>query len=265
MRLFCHGLTAIEGWGHTVEEISSEMRNPFSQFFIAEEDTPVGTVASFRYGKAAWIGLLIVLKEYRGRGVGTALMREALRALDDYGVETVRLEAVKKAVPLYERLGFTPEVDSLRLWADVHGSESTDILKGKVLERDMLKEICAFDEKYFGAERGKFLESYFSLSSICVVERNSHVRGYLMARKNAINRVGPCVCEDEKVFESLLGRALSLVEGTVSVGIPAFNTEGVSILKQRGFIVRGASLRMVRGRRTWMPENVFAIGAPEKG
>ena len=53
---------------------------------------------------AAFIPLLEVLPDHRGRGVGTELVRRLLHALDGHYMIDVMCDA--DVVPFYERLGF---------------------------------------------------------------------------------------------------------------------------------------------------------------
>ena len=263
---FCHKLTVIEGWGYTEQELYMMAANPGTTFYIAEErGERQGMAASFQYGRAAWIGLVIVLKEYRGLGVGTNLMKKALRTLELSGVTTVRLEAVPEAVSLYENLHFTPEFDSLRLRGECD-SKGIGEPTSDVLER--LSELSAFDSHYFGVNRKKYLEGFIALSSVQLSENRDCLKGYLLGRTLTphSHKIGPCVCEDSTTFESLLTRALSQVEGILSVGVPACNKEGVSLYEQYGFSIISSSLRMVRGKGfAGIPEHIYAIGGPEKG
>ncbi len=265
---FCHELTVIEDWNFSLEEISVMAALKSANLFVAEDEKDgnrVGTVASFQCGRSAWIGNLIVLEEYRGRGVGTSLMEKALIDLESKGVAAVRLEAVHEAVSMYERLGFNPEFESLRLHRIFHGGKRRELFSEKVFSEGMLKEISVFDEKYFGVNREELLNGFFKLSPVRLMEKTTLLKGYLLAR-TAPAKIGPSVCEDGEVFESLLSSALSHLEGTVSVGVPECNKEGVSILEQYGFTLTGSSLRMVRGKGfTGAPEKICAIGGPNKG
>ncbi|HEY0079644.1 MAG TPA: GNAT family N-acetyltransferase [Pyrinomonadaceae bacterium] len=85
------------------------------------EDRAVGFVAnSIRMNgdvKAAWNAGTGVAPEYRGRGVGRALMKATLELYRRHGVQTATLEAIKaneKAISLYRRFGYEP-VDELLL------------------------------------------------------------------------------------------------------------------------------------------------------
>jgi GNAT superfamily N-acetyltransferase len=58
----------------------------------------------------AWIPDLVVTEPVRGRGIGRALMAEALNAASDAGAALVSLESAERRVSahaLYRSLGFT--------------------------------------------------------------------------------------------------------------------------------------------------------------
>ena len=62
-------------------------------------------------GKSAWLDELYMLPEYRGRGIGTALLEEAIAQAHDAGCAAVDLEVDEnhhKAENLYQREGFEP-------------------------------------------------------------------------------------------------------------------------------------------------------------
>jgi len=52
------------------------------------------------------VGRMAVLREARGRGVGSALLRALMRAARERGDRSVVLSAQTHAIPFYERFGF---------------------------------------------------------------------------------------------------------------------------------------------------------------
>jgi len=262
---FCHMLTEMENWNYSYAEITSLYSTPSSSFFIARDESPMGMVASFLYGQSAWVGLLIVDKHYRGQGVGTLLMNRALHQVSTQGAVTVRLEAVQDAVPLYERMGFSQEFDSLRMKRHRKGTDTG--MECSTFTPDILEEIAFFDTPYFGSSRTQFLQRCYKLSTLRLIKKNSSIAGYLLARTADSHKIGPCVAENENVFEYLLNIALHQLQGSISIGIPACNEEGVDILTQYGFTITSTSVRMVRGTKKFQgnPEKIYAIGGPEKG
>lgn len=68
-------------------------------------------------GKSAWLDELYVLPEYRGRGVGTALLKEVIEVVGELGCAAIDLEVERdhrRAEKLYQREGF--EVLDRRRW-----------------------------------------------------------------------------------------------------------------------------------------------------
>ena len=57
----------------------------------------------------AKIGRMAVLKDFRGQGIGTALLGEAIRAGMMQGASVFELHAQQSAVPFYAKLQFKPE------------------------------------------------------------------------------------------------------------------------------------------------------------
>jgi ribosomal protein S18 acetylase RimI-like enzyme len=96
-------------------ELEAVVSAPATTLLVArdEDGSLVGTLtlALFRIptGLRAWIEDVVVDEEARGRGIGEALTREAVRRAEEAGARTVDLTsrpARTAANRLYERLGF---------------------------------------------------------------------------------------------------------------------------------------------------------------
>ncbi|MFM9498973.1 GNAT family N-acetyltransferase [Streptomyces galilaeus] len=75
----------------------------------------VGTAALYHHEDIAGIYVVGTLKEFRGRGIGTALTAAALDAGRERGLRTGSLQASRMGTPVYERMGFE-EVARYRLF-----------------------------------------------------------------------------------------------------------------------------------------------------
>lgn len=68
---------------------------------------PVGTARILDKGDGvAKIGRVAVLKEYRGRGIGQALMRAAFKTLRELHFQVMVLDAQVSVIGFYEQFGF---------------------------------------------------------------------------------------------------------------------------------------------------------------
>jgi GNAT superfamily N-acetyltransferase len=274
-----------EGWRHLKRDVERCWRFEPDGCFIAEvEGKPVGHVFSICYCKVGWTGLLIVNPENRGKGIGAALMQKVISYLRGEEVETIRLEAVEKAVPLYRRLGFKEEFPSLRFVGRLkHGLSNESNLKGgnktKILEIEAgdLEQLAGFDFEYFGADRLRILRSLYDdrFEGGCfMAKRGERILGYAMSRRIQDGFwVGPWVCASPEVAERLLRACVDSIalggkkEFDLRVGMPAPNRAGVSLMGKLGFNVIGSSLRMVWGKRKHegAVSGVYGIGGAEKG
>jgi len=70
------------------------------------DDTPVGTARLLPGGH---IGRMAVLAQWRGQGIGTALLRDLLELAKSRGIRSPYLHAQCNAIGFYERLGFRAE------------------------------------------------------------------------------------------------------------------------------------------------------------
>jgi ribosomal protein S18 acetylase RimI-like enzyme len=264
------GLFGVAGWGNTradVERILSY--EPRGCFVAGVDGEDVGMVATTSYGHAAWIGNLIAVPEARGMGVGAALMRRAIDHLTASGASSVRLDAVPKAIPLYRRLGFKPEYDSLRFMGeatrhDYEGIES--ITPGD------LPGIRALDTRFTGLDRGKILRrTLHEFPGLCFkAETGGRLIGYIMGKGGHDSfKAGPWICEpgrDEAL--GLLNALMGEVAGEgLWVGVPEGNAHSVRILRGLGFRQSPSSLRMCYGDCRVIEDvmGIYGLGAPDKG
>jgi len=74
------------------------------------DDHPVGTGRLLVHDDStAKVGRMAVLPEFRGQGVGSAILEALLVMARQRGFQTVRLAAQMHAIPFYERFGFTAQ------------------------------------------------------------------------------------------------------------------------------------------------------------
>lgn len=89
-------------------ELEEDEHDPAAIHLLAA--LPDGSiVATARLLADGRIGRMAVLADYRGRGIGSALMDHLLRAARRKGLARVNLYAQCRAVPFYERFGFAVE------------------------------------------------------------------------------------------------------------------------------------------------------------
>ncbi|MFM8551490.1 MAG: GNAT family N-acetyltransferase [Nitrospiraceae bacterium] len=90
-------------------ELEWDGQDPLCRHVLAWNDQgePIGTGRLYREGMQARLARMAVLKEYRGRGVGRALLRALLAAAEEQGLIRVYLSAQVPAIGFYEKAGFS--------------------------------------------------------------------------------------------------------------------------------------------------------------
>jgi predicted GNAT family N-acyltransferase len=88
-------------------ELEWDEMDPSCHHVIARDDAhrPIGTG---RLTPEHKIGRMAVLKEWRGRGVGEAMLRALVEKARDLGLSEVSLHAQVDAIRFYEKFGFEP-------------------------------------------------------------------------------------------------------------------------------------------------------------
>ena len=90
-----------------IDEFDSEARHVLAFF----DGRPVGTGRVMADGR---IGRMAVLSEYRGQGVGLAILHALIDVARNNGAERLYLSAQCHAIPFYERAGFVATGARLR-------------------------------------------------------------------------------------------------------------------------------------------------------
>lgn len=95
--------------GITLRREFDEYDTPDTKYIVlTDDDFPVATCRFYMIdGGSAMIGRVVVLPEYRGKGLGTKALTEAENWLRELGIEKAVVESRDVAVGFYEKLGYT--------------------------------------------------------------------------------------------------------------------------------------------------------------
>ena len=261
-------LTDREGWDRTVAIWKRMLRVEPDGFFKAKcAGKDVGIASLLRYGRIAWINSVIVLEEYRDKGVGSALMKACLSRAWEAGVESVRLDSIAGIEPFYAKLGFTEEYPSLRFSRT--GQDCSPDADG-MTEGD-LAEVISFDRLLTRMDRARVLESIFQDNPRwAFVSRDAEgVRGYLLSSPCA-SRVdlGPCVCRPkDNACASILIKSAMAVDPKMKyrICVPGKNLAAAGLMRDLGFKESVPATRMSLGRRFVESESSYAMISPAEG
>ena len=114
---FADSLRAQAEWNQTCEDWRRFLGlEPTGCFLAAWDSVPAGTATTIVYHPdLAWIGMLLVHTDYRGRGIGRALLQHSIHYLHHRGVRCIKLDATPLGKAVYLDCGFEVEW-SLTRW-----------------------------------------------------------------------------------------------------------------------------------------------------
>ncbi len=246
----------------------------------------------------AWVSMVLVAPEFRGRGYAQRLLRHALDELDRNGMGGV-LDATPAGHPVYRQEGF---VDSWRFrrfrrdaatmiadrsaWASamrVNATRANDVRASaasvksapanatvRALREGDWPQISEFDRTAFGGERTPLLRRLAARLPLAahVAEREGRLAGFVLGRDgHEAQQIGPLVCDDPVLVPALLDAALSSIEGPIYLDAADHHGPLLDALAERGFAEQRPFTRMLHAldRAPGDERRVFLVAGPELG
>ena len=253
-------LSAVAGWNQTKADWKRFLTLDADGCFCMEEDgRVVSTTTAMRYGPdLAWIGMVLTLPEYRGRGLAKRLMTHTLEWLDSVRVSRVMLDATEMGQPLYEKLGFVPDYPVER-WL----RRATDqVPSGAAIQPFTVKDWKKVDREAFGADRSGLLD-LLGGSGLAIAGH-----GFALGRPGRIaTYFGPSIADDVDIARSLLTSFLSTAKNEAVMWdlLPA-NSQLLRLARAFGFDPMRYMVRMRRGGEYTPPSpGIVALAGLEYG
>jgi len=273
---YAHGLSRLAGWNQTLRDWERFLALGDGGCFLSECDRqPAGTATTTCYGGGlAWIGMVLVHPDFRRRGLGTALLRHAIRHLrESRGIACVRLDATPEGQPLYEGLGFRAEW-SLRRWRrPAAGGDTAAAFPSAGLERPEQPPLhpsansLKLDREVFGADRSALLRS-LAEGSLAAVSCEDGSFAYLREGERALY-LGPAIATSFDSGLDLVARLSSETAPSREIfwDIPDENLPAAAFAAEHGFKPVRTLTRMYLGDEALPadPSRIFALAEPGLG
>jgi GNAT superfamily N-acetyltransferase len=250
-------LSAQNGWNQLEADWRRQLDLEPDACFVAEAaGQVVGAACACVFETVAWVNLVLVDQVWRGRGIGTRLMRTVLDHLDARGIPSIRLDATPLGQPIYEKLGFTAEYTLTRFGGimpghtDVEGKtersghgvrprvgeggrerggERTGVAIADIAGPDDLPGIIALDRAVTSTARGKLFAYVMKRQpdAFHVVREAEAIIAYAGCRPGARAwQIGPCASGGKSptyhVMETEACMRLLNTVGNHLAGKPAF-------------------------------------------
>ncbi len=266
-----------ENWNQTEEDwlflINS---NPETCLVAVFENQVIGTVTAVNYqNKVAWIGMMLVLKDFRGMRVSKLLLNTIIEKLKN--CVSIKLDATPAGIPVYKKLGFVEEYEIGRMVSaglsnmvkDEQNADD-DFNTSQILESD-ISNIVSMDEILFGVNRFNLFRFLLNnRKEICLqIKQENQLKGYVFGR-NGSNyiQVGPVMTCSTLLAKKLLhGAFKKLKEQPLVVDVLLDKPELKYWLLSIGFTHQRSFTRMYlkSNNYTGKIENQFLISGPELG
>lgn len=240
---------------------------------------PVGCIAGVKYNlDYGFIGLYIVVPEYRGQGYGRQLWQRALDHLAD--LPCVGLEAAINRIEDYAGWGFRPASATSR-WQRISGEvdshvgpalpEGLRLLEGGAIPQSAVQ---LYDAQRELSPRPHFLADWLAhragtVKALIDGEGRCHgfgrIRPCLLPRGEGW-RIGPLLADTAALAALLIQQLLNQHPGVVLIDSPGANPGAAPLLADLGFERVGGTLRMYRGPCPAVPlDDVFGLACLELG
>ena len=238
----CLLLSDAEHWNQTDKDWARLLNGPQSHCLVAEIDNRIiGTATAMNYSNmVAWIGMVLVDKDYRGRGIARLLISSLLDLLKS--CRSIKLDATPAGQPVYEKIGFKNEYLIHRMINSpeiiLHDTESS-LIPESILPSD-IPEISKLDYSVFGAERTYLLGSLYNENpdkAFCL-RRDGRITAFLLGRKGRnYNQIGPVSANGAGDARSLIFSVIKkLYNEPIVVDVLDDKPELIQWLKGTGFI-----------------------------
>jgi len=266
-------LSNSEGWNQTEKDWKLLLENPLNICIVAEYNNKIiGTATSLNHSnKIAWIGMVLVEKSFRGRGVGKMLLTNIIGALKN--VDSIKLDATPVGLPLYQKLGFIDEYKIYRMINPSLQSFEKQVLNYEPvnINPESFSDVLKLDKRIFGTARTYLLQALLSNypAKAYLVNRNKKLDGYMFGRNGArFNYIGPVAALSEDSARILISKALESVNHQpVALDILEDKEELIKWLESLSFIKQRHFIRMYLKSNSYsgLIKNNYLISGPEFG
>jgi ribosomal protein S18 acetylase RimI-like enzyme len=231
----------------------------------------VGTAMAWPLsGDYAWINMVLVTPDHRGRGIARSLMEDLLQEIERQG-RLAFLDATEMGEGLYRKLGFRDGPRLLRLRRESAASSATTLTTDglRPMQAVDLDAVAALDRAIFGLDRRELLENFLARcprAAWVVESADGEIAGFVTARDGRLaTQLGPLGARDRGQAECLLHAALQSIDGPAILDVPAVDTAWLEAVKAMGFVVQRGFMRMTRGDRVLPTDwsRYFAISGPD--
>jgi len=267
-------LSKAEGWNQTENDWKLLIESTQNVCLLAEWNKKIiGTTTAMNYAnQMAWIGMILVAKEYRGQGVSKLLLTNILKQLESFA--SIKLDATPAGQQVYEKFDFKEEYVITRV---VTGSmknlsfHDDDTVLAESIRLKDIEKIIALDERVFGTNRRQLIEWLIKQypRKAWLLKRNNSIAGFALGREgNKYHQVGPVFGSTINDVKMLIRKALKeLINQPVVIDVLYEKQDLINWLNSIGFTMQRQFVRMYKKENLFpgIVNKQYLICGPEFG
>lgn len=231
-------LAASEGWEPGLNDAEAFFKAAPEGFLVGlKGGRPIACASAVSYGsgkddKFGFMGFLIVLPEYRGHRYGLDIAYQAMNMLSGHNIG---VDGVLSKYRQYQKYGFKYAYQNIRF---CHIVGENPELCGETIPLDEVsfEKICAYDRRFFPAEREKFLRSWLEYAPVKLAYMKSgELAGFAVARPSRNGyRIGPLFAGTPETAKKLFNdiQAKILKGSKLYIDVPELNGAAVMLARE---------------------------------
>jgi GNAT superfamily N-acetyltransferase len=259
-----------EGWNQTTNDWRLLLEDAPGLCLVAlHQERVVATVAAIGYEQQlAWIGMMLVQKDYRGLGLAKMLMKGILDRLEGYPI--IKLDATPAGFPVYKKMGFEPEYTIYRMVLGPKQMPTKTGIQATPIDKAFLSDIVDYDNHIYGVKRQNLLRYLYQQSPDTAMAAGSKeaMKGFVLGRPGTnYHQLGPLMAESTDIAKDLVSSALQRLDRPVVVDVLQDKTDFINWLLKQGFTIQRELIRMYYKTNPTPGKlpNQFLISGPELG
>jgi GNAT superfamily N-acetyltransferase len=196
-----------------------------------------GALASLTGRGVAWISMILVRPDRRGRGLARRVFEQCIRDIHDHG-RIAMLDATPQGEALYLQFGFEP------LWRLTRWRREARPATGPALSlaKPDLDTLAELDQEALGFARKRVLAELLGRPDSRYVR---HVLGFAIVRTGRMaDHIGPLVATDEPTAVAVMQEAAAALSGPVLIDVPDDRPLLRQALVDAGFVPQRGFARM---------------------
>lgn len=226
---------ASEGWNPGLYDADSFYTIDPQGFFLGFlDDEPVACLSAVSHNQDfGFLGFYIVKPEYRNKGYGLKLWKEALKHLP---TQNIGLDGVVAQQENYKKSGFKLAYGNIRYEGKGMKSLSKDDRNIILLVKIPFEKLSRYDKTIFPASRDLFLKEWIKQPESLSVGylKNNQLLGYGMIRKCRNGyKIGPLFANSQKIAKSLLDKLRNFIseDQLFYIDVPEVNKKAVALVE----------------------------------